>query len=172
MSVINSRVFLSILTRFVDYYISFWCPKAIFMVVESKRVLTRWSSRLAIWVDSGPFLLSFGIPKWFPRLTNPGVRCHIPSFWHCTSTSLWWCIMFTFTESWNGDCPNPSILRIHQVHLKYFQSIQVAFKNVHHLWKNAGNSNQRWCTFFHVILDLWTNIYCIWVGANICYIYF
>jgi hypothetical protein len=40
--------FLSILTGFVDYYIPFWCPKAIFMVVESKHVLTRWSSRLAI----------------------------------------------------------------------------------------------------------------------------
>ena len=118
-----------------------------------------------------PFILPYA---WISRRDSclVGVSCHIPSFWHCTSTSLWWCIMFTFTESWNGDCPNPSILRIHQVHLKYFQSIQVAFKNVHHLWKNAGNSNQRWCTFFHVILDLWTNIYCIWVGANICYIYF
>ena len=57
--------FLSILTRFVDYYSLFWGPKAISIVVEPQVVLTCWSSRLAVWADSGLFpglLLSFGFP--------------------------------------------------------------------------------------------------------------
>ena len=58
--------FLSILTRFVDYYSPFWGPKEISMAVEAQGALTCWSSRLAVWVDSGPFLrllLSFVVPK-------------------------------------------------------------------------------------------------------------
>ena len=40
--------------------------KAISMVVEPQGVLTCWSTRLAVWADSGPFLgllLSFEAPK-------------------------------------------------------------------------------------------------------------
>ena len=40
----------------MDYYSQFWGPKAISMVVEPQGVLTCWSSRLAVWADSGPFL--------------------------------------------------------------------------------------------------------------------
>ena len=47
--------FLSILTRFVDYYSPFWGPKAISIVVEPKGALTCRSSTLAILADSGPF---------------------------------------------------------------------------------------------------------------------
>ena len=40
--------------------------KAISMVVEPQVVLTCWSSRLAVWANSGLFLrllLNFGVPK-------------------------------------------------------------------------------------------------------------
>ena len=69
--------FLSILTRFVDYYSPFWGPEAISIVVEPQGVLTRWSSTLAVLADSGPFLrllIFFGVSESFPQLTNPGVR--------------------------------------------------------------------------------------------------
>ena len=47
----------------MDYYSPFWGPKAILIVVEPQGALTCWSSRLAVWADSGPFhglLLSLG----------------------------------------------------------------------------------------------------------------
>ena len=47
--------FWPILARFLDYYSPFWGPKAISMVVEPQGVLMCWSSRLAVWADSGPF---------------------------------------------------------------------------------------------------------------------
>ena len=47
--------FLSILTRFVDYYSPFWGPKAISTVVEPQGVLMCWSSTLTVLADSGPF---------------------------------------------------------------------------------------------------------------------
>ena len=55
-----------ILARFMDYYSLIRGPKAISMVVEPQCVLTCWSSRLAVWANSGPFLgllLSFGVLK-------------------------------------------------------------------------------------------------------------
>ena len=58
--------FLSIFTRFMDYYSSFWGPKGISMVVEPQGVLMCWSSKLAVWADSVPFLgllLGIGVPK-------------------------------------------------------------------------------------------------------------
>ena len=69
--------FLSILTCFVDYYSPFWGPKAISMIVESQGALMCRSSTLAVFVDADTFhglLLSFGVPKRFPLLLNPGVR--------------------------------------------------------------------------------------------------
>ena len=47
--------FLSILTRFVDYYSPFWGPEAIYIVVELQGALTCRSSTLAALADSGPF---------------------------------------------------------------------------------------------------------------------
>ena len=47
--------FLSILTRFMDYYSPFWGPKAISIVVEPQGALTSWSSTLTVLADSGPF---------------------------------------------------------------------------------------------------------------------
>ena len=44
-----------ILARFLDYYSPFWGPKAISMVVEPQGVLMCWSTRLVVWVNSGPF---------------------------------------------------------------------------------------------------------------------
>jgi len=64
----------------MDYYSLFWRPKAISMVVEPQGALTCRSSAVAVLADSGPFLgllLSFGAPKWFLRLTNPGVRLRV-----------------------------------------------------------------------------------------------
>ena len=40
----------------MEYYSPFWGPKAISMIVEPQVVLICWSSRLAVWADSGPFL--------------------------------------------------------------------------------------------------------------------
>ena len=43
-----------------------WGPKVISMIVEPQSVLTSWSSRLAVWAVSSPFLgllLSFGVSK-------------------------------------------------------------------------------------------------------------
>ena len=47
--------FLSILTRFVDYYSPFWGPIAISIVVEPQGALTCRSSILALLGDYGPF---------------------------------------------------------------------------------------------------------------------
>ena len=46
---------LPILTHFVDYYLLFWGPKAICIVVEPQGALTCRSSTLAVLADSGPF---------------------------------------------------------------------------------------------------------------------
>ena len=69
--------FWPILARFVDYYSPFWGPKPISMIVEPQGALTCRSSTLAVFVHADPFhglLLSFGVPKRFPWLSNPGVR--------------------------------------------------------------------------------------------------
>ena len=47
--------FLSILTRFMVYYSSFWGPEVISMLVEQQGVLTCRSSTLTVLADSGPF---------------------------------------------------------------------------------------------------------------------
>ena len=47
--------FLSILTRFVEYYSPFWDPEVISMLVEQQGALTCRSSTLAVFVDSDPF---------------------------------------------------------------------------------------------------------------------
>ena len=47
--------FLSILTRFVDYYSPFWGTEAISIVVEPLGALTCWSSTLAGLADFGRF---------------------------------------------------------------------------------------------------------------------
>ena len=72
--------FMSILAHFVDYYLPFWGPKAISMVVELQGALTCRSSTITVWPDSGPFLgllFYFGVSESFPRLTNPGVRLRV-----------------------------------------------------------------------------------------------
>ena len=62
--------FLSILTRFVDYYSAFWGTKAISMVVEHHGALKCRSSTIAVWVDSG-VLLSFGGPGVISTIYEP-----------------------------------------------------------------------------------------------------
>ena len=60
--------FWPILARFMDYYSPFWGPKAISMVVEFQGALTRRSSTIIVWADSGPFLrllLYFGVLESF-----------------------------------------------------------------------------------------------------------
>ena len=47
--------FLSILTRFMDYYSPFGGPEVISMLVEPQGVLTCRSSTLAVLADSSPF---------------------------------------------------------------------------------------------------------------------
>ena len=47
--------FLSILTRFMDYYSPFWGPKTLSMVVEPWGAFTFRSSTLAVFIDSDPF---------------------------------------------------------------------------------------------------------------------
>ena len=47
--------FLSILTRFVDYYSPFWGPEVISMLVEPQGVLMCRSSIQTVLDDSGPF---------------------------------------------------------------------------------------------------------------------
>ena len=47
--------FLSILTRFVDYYSPFWGPEVISMLVQPQGALTCRSSTLTVLADSGPF---------------------------------------------------------------------------------------------------------------------
>ena len=88
--------FLSILTCFMDYYSPFWGPKAISMIVEPQGAHTCRSSTLAVFVDADPFhglLLSFGVPKRFPLLSNPGVRLRV-SHQH----SQFWPILVRFLD--------------------------------------------------------------------------
>ena len=47
--------FMSILTRFMDYYSPFWGHKVISMLVEPQGALTWRSSTLTVFADSGPF---------------------------------------------------------------------------------------------------------------------
>ena len=47
--------FWPILAHFLDYYSLFWGPGAISIVVEPRRMLTCWSSTLAVLVNSGLF---------------------------------------------------------------------------------------------------------------------
>ena len=80
----------------MDYYSPFWSPKAISMVVEPQHVLTCWSSRLAVWADSGQFLallLSFGVQKRFPRLAKIGERLRAGH-----QQSQFWLILARFVD--------------------------------------------------------------------------
>ena len=47
--------FWPILTRFVDYYSSFWGPEAISIVVEPQGALTCQSSTIAVLANFSPF---------------------------------------------------------------------------------------------------------------------
>ena len=47
--------FWLILARFLDYYLPFWGPEAIFIVIEPQGALTCMTLTLAILADSGPF---------------------------------------------------------------------------------------------------------------------
>ena len=58
----------------MDYYSPFWSPKAISMVVEPQVAFMCRSSTIAIWADSGPFLvllLSFGGPGVISTIYKP-----------------------------------------------------------------------------------------------------
>ena len=55
MRLSSTLTVLPILTRFVDYYLPFWGPIAICIVVEPQGALTCRSSTLAVLADSGPF---------------------------------------------------------------------------------------------------------------------
>ena len=74
MSVINTRGFLSILSRFVDYYSPFCGPKAISMVVEPKTCLrvgrqdSPYGSILARFVD---YYSPFWVPKAISIVVEP-----------------------------------------------------------------------------------------------------
>ena len=66
--------FLSVLTRFVDYYSPFWGPEAISIVVEPQGALTCRSSTIAVWANFGSFLgllLSFGGPGVISMIYKP-----------------------------------------------------------------------------------------------------
>ena len=66
--------FLSILTRFMEYYSPFWGPKVISMVVEPQGALKFRSSTITVWADSRPFLgllLSFGGPGVISTIYEP-----------------------------------------------------------------------------------------------------
>ena len=83
----------------MDYYSPFCSPKAISMLVEPQDVLTCWSSRLVDCADSGPFpglLLSFRVPKLFPRLTNTGVHLRVGH-----QHSQFWPILVRFLHSYS-----------------------------------------------------------------------
>ena len=80
----STLTILPILTRFVDYYLPFWGPKAISMVVEPQGVLMCRSSTLTILANSGLFrgllltiLARFGVSERFSRLTIPIVCLHL-----------------------------------------------------------------------------------------------
>ena len=58
--------FWPILTRFVDYYSSFWCTEAISIVVEPRGALTCRSSTLAVLANSGLFMAYYSL-FWGPK---------------------------------------------------------------------------------------------------------
>ena len=96
---------LPILTRFVDYYLAFWGPKAICIVVEPQGALTCQSSTLAFFVDCDPFrgllltiLAHFGVPKRFFTSDDPRLCLHVrrqySQFWRILTVS--WTITHSF----------------------------------------------------------------------------
>ena len=68
--------FWPILTGFVVYYSLFLGPEVISTIEEPQGALTCRSSTLAVLADSGP-IHCFGVPEWFPCLTNPVVRLRV-----------------------------------------------------------------------------------------------
>ena len=61
----------------MHYYSPFWGPRAISTIDDPWGAFMCRSSTLAVLADSGPFrglLLSFGVPEWFPWLTNTRVH--------------------------------------------------------------------------------------------------
>ena len=52
---LQHSLFWPILTRFVDYYLQFWGPEAISIIVEPQVALTCRSSTLTVLADSGLF---------------------------------------------------------------------------------------------------------------------
>ena len=72
--------FWPILTRFMDYYSPFWGSQSDLHGCRTPRCAYVLVVKTCSLVDSGPFLgllLSFCVPKGFPRLTNPKVRLHV-----------------------------------------------------------------------------------------------
>ena len=66
--------FLSIVTRFMDYYSPFWGPVVFSIVVEPQGALTCQSSTIAVLADSGPFhglLLTILGPRVISALDEP-----------------------------------------------------------------------------------------------------
>ena len=69
--------FLSIVTRFVDYYSPFWGPVVFSIVVEPQGALMCQSSTIAVLADSGPFsglLLAVSGPGGISTIDEPLVH--------------------------------------------------------------------------------------------------
>ena len=94
--------FLSILTRFMDYYSPFWGPKAISIVVETQGALTCRSSTLAVLADSGPFhgllLTVLGSQSDFHGCRTP--RCAYVSVINNRGFGRLWPVSWTITQFW------------------------------------------------------------------------
>ena len=72
--------FFSILTRFVDYYLIFWGPEVIFLLVEPQGALTCRSSTLTVLADYGPFhglLLTVLGGRVISTINEPRVRIRV-----------------------------------------------------------------------------------------------
>ena len=91
--------FLSILTRFIDYYSPFWGPKAISIVVEPQGALTCRSSTLTDLADSGPFrgllLTILESQSNFSGCQTP--RCASVSIINNRSLGRFWPVSWTIT---------------------------------------------------------------------------
>ena len=92
--------FWPILSRFVDYYSSYWGPETISIVVEPKGALTCRSSTLAILADSGPFhgllLTVLGSQSDFHGCQTP--RCTYVSVINNRSFGRLWPVSWTITH--------------------------------------------------------------------------
>ena len=134
--------FLSMLNHFVDYYSTFWGPRAISMVIEPQGALTCRSSTIAIWADFGPFLallLSFGGPRVISTIDELrcAFTCRLSRLTSLADSGPFHALLLTVlaSQSTFQDCKSPGCVYVSVINTHNFgQFLRVSWTITHHSW--------------------------------------